>query len=218
MTRVIDLAEFQLGVLVETGTGLGDRVIEAMRLGFPAIHSIELFHDVFSVAHGRIQQAASISPTPSRIMLYQGDSVTSLPAICASVKAGMVDAISGMIVFWLDARPFRLPDGQLLAGSTPYPLLEELRIIRTMFRDSLWTPVILINGISESLAGIQASGMEITLSSVKEIIYSIEAEYSIETVRIASTISEGLPETEDVLIAFPAWFVESRRQYTQPDP
>lgn len=210
MTRILDLAEFQLGFFVETGTGLGHRVVEAMRLGFPLIHSIELDHDVFLSAHDTVRKDTSTIPSPSKVMLYHGDSVSALPFICASIKLDMAYYKGSMVTFWLDARPNQYSVERAPSDVTPYPLFDELLVLRNAFRGSLWTPIILINGFSESLAGIRVNDAQITLDTVKAAIYAIDPDYCFEVVRFRSEIPELIDTSEDVLAAFPAWFAETR--------
>lgn len=209
MTRLLDLSAFQHGVFVETGTGRGDRVLDAIRLGFPVIYSIELFEDVFSAAYETVQQALPSLPTHSSVTLCHGDSHTSLQSLCETAKASLIDAKSGIITFWLDARPARHADGLVSAGSPAYPLLSELAVIRGAFRGALLAPVILVNGITEQLAGLRMQDPAASLTTVQAAILAIDPDYRFEIVRFQSGGAEPADEAEDVLAAFPAWFVDA---------
>lgn len=211
MTRMIDLADFQQGAFVETGTGQGYRVIDAMRHGFPVIYSVELSEEVFASTYATIQQAVPTIPTISHVTLLQGDTIATLPGLCDLVKARQIYALSSIVTFWLDARPLHHPDGRVTAGSPPYPLLDELAILRKAFRGELWVPIILVNGISECLHGIQVGGAPITLAKVEAAIRAIDPDYTFEIGRVRSASPELVAGAEDVLAAYPAWFIEACR-------
>jgi SAM-dependent methyltransferase len=102
--------EFNLDILVETGTYLGDTVY-AMRRVCRNIFSIELSKELAGKARQRFSRNAGIQ-------ILEGDSVVILPQILRSIDTPCL--------FWLDAH---FSEGVTVAGSSPMPILEEVKAI-----------------------------------------------------------------------------------------
>jgi hypothetical protein len=102
--------EFNLDTFVETGTYLGDTVY-AMRHVCNKIFSIELSRDLAKNARMRFSDYANIQ-------ILEGDSTVVLPQILRSIK--------NPCLFWLDAH---YSGGVTVAGSSPTPILEEVKAI-----------------------------------------------------------------------------------------
>lgn len=101
---------FHCGVLIETGTYLGD-MVHAMRRDFKEIHSIELSVDLFEKAKRRFA-------SHSHIHLYNGNSGDILQAILRESHEPCL--------FWLDAH---YSAGITAKGDRDTPIEEELKHI-----------------------------------------------------------------------------------------
>lgn len=102
--------EFNLDTFVETGTYLGDTVY-AMRRACNRIYSIELSKELAKKARRRFSKFTNIQ-------ILEGDSTVILPQILKSIDTPCL--------FWLDAH---FSGGVTVAGSSPMPILEEVRAI-----------------------------------------------------------------------------------------
>jgi hypothetical protein len=102
---------FDLQVLVETGTYLGDTVA-ALRDDFRSIITIEL-------DAGLAQAAARRFQGDGRIKVLEGDSGILLPRV--------LERLQSPALFWLDAHY----SGGVTAGSEANPILRELRCVMT---------------------------------------------------------------------------------------
>ena len=102
--------EFNLNTFVETGTFLGDTVC-AMRCVCEKIFSIELSKELAKKARLRFSRYANIQ-------ILEGDSTVILPHILKSIDTPCL--------FWLDAH---FSGGITVAGSSPTPILDELKAI-----------------------------------------------------------------------------------------
>jgi glycosyltransferase involved in cell wall biosynthesis/SAM-dependent methyltransferase len=98
---------------VETGTALGRGVKAALRAGFKTIYSIEENRELYAFNRTQFKDAAGVH-------ILHGESCKVLPQI--------MSALHGSATFWLDAHR---TGGGLNGGQMPYPLLEELRIIKS---------------------------------------------------------------------------------------
>lgn len=92
------LAHFNLGTLrkrqklaafVETGTGDGAGVMQAVMAGFPVIHSIEIMVELVAAARKKFAAHPGVR-------IHQGDSRVALPAILGALPRQPT-------LFWLDA-------------------------------------------------------------------------------------------------------------------
>jgi len=101
---------FEVGMLVETGTYLGDMAY-AMRRIFRQIITIELSIPLYERAKRRFRKSPNIA-------LYQGDSADMLSRILAN--------ISEPCLFWLDAH---YSAGMTVKGETETPVVRELKAI-----------------------------------------------------------------------------------------
>lgn len=101
---------YNLGVLVETGTYLGDMVF-AMRNQFKRIESIELDESLYCLA------TLQFRPW-SRIRIHQGDSAKVLPKILGTMNSPAL--------FWLDGH---YSGGVTAMGDKDSPILDELSAI-----------------------------------------------------------------------------------------
>jgi hypothetical protein len=101
---------FALRVFVETGTDMGD-MIEAVRLDFDTVYSIELGADRYRNAVTRFAGAPHVT-------ILQGDS--------GEVLATLLPQIEAPCLFWLDAHYSR---GTTARGSVETPIVAELRHI-----------------------------------------------------------------------------------------
>jgi hypothetical protein len=102
--------EFNLDTFVETGTYLGDTVY-AMRRVCKKISSIELSKELAKKARLRFSRYANIQ-------ILEGDSTVILPQILKSIDTPCL--------FWLDAH---FSEGVTVVGSSPTPILEEVKAI-----------------------------------------------------------------------------------------
>jgi len=103
---------FNLRVLVETGTFLGD-MVEALRRDFTKIYSIELDPRLYARARRRFA-------TYQHISIIEGDSGVEL--------AHIVDGLNEPALFWLDGH---YSAGATARGSTESPIWNELQQILT---------------------------------------------------------------------------------------
>jgi hypothetical protein len=99
-----------IGVLVETGTYLGDTVW-ALRGAFRTIHSIELDARLHAFARERLGRL-------DHVHLHHGNS--------AHVLAGLLPAMTERCVFWLDGH---YSGGNTARGPEDTPVKEELALI-----------------------------------------------------------------------------------------
>lgn len=102
--------QFELEVLVETGTYLGD-MVAALRRDFRALYSIELGVEL----HQAARQRFAASP---HVQLLQGDSAEVLPRL--------LEQLPGPALFWLDGH---YSSGVTARGSKDTPVLQELDAI-----------------------------------------------------------------------------------------
>ena len=140
--------EWQLSLLVETGTFLGDTPF-ALRNEFDDIHSIELSPQMYDLARMGLGHLKNVH-------LYKGDSAELLPAIASTLMAPAL--------FWLDGhhcfgkqpvtskhtpildevthlylRPtgrnvILIDDARLFDGTNDYPTIEQLRKLTSHYR------------------------------------------------------------------------------------
>jgi len=102
--------KFNAGILVETGTYLGD-MIEAQRNNFKKIYSIELSEKLFHKAVKRFKAYPHIK-------ILQGDS--------GLILNNLMPDIDNVSIFWLDGH---YSGGMTAMGSKECPVPEELEII-----------------------------------------------------------------------------------------
>lgn len=102
--------QFQLDILVETGTYMGETVF-AMRNKFQRIYSIEL-NPSFA------RRARLIFSSKPHITILQGDSAMLLPEVLSEIDRPCL--------FWLDAH---YSGGNTLRGELNTPIMQELRLI-----------------------------------------------------------------------------------------
>lgn len=102
--------EFKLTTFVETGTYLGD-MIEAQRLNFSQLISIELGHHLFKRASLRFNGY-------SHILILEGDSGKVLPSVLRDLK--------DPAIFFLDGH---YSEGITALGDKECPIYEELKHI-----------------------------------------------------------------------------------------
>lgn len=111
---LVDLFKRHLNpVFIESGTLLGRGVKAALRAGFETIYSIELNPDLYAFNKAQFADQAHVH-------ILRGASPDILPDILASVNTPAT--------FWLDAHR---TGGGLDGGSSPYPIIDELRIIQS---------------------------------------------------------------------------------------
>ena len=103
-------SRYNLDVLVETGTYLGD-MVEAMKYRFKKVYSIELSKDLYEQARQRLSGEANI-------ILLHGDSGIELEKV--------IPLLDGPALFWLDGHFSR---GITAQGSKDTPVFEELNFI-----------------------------------------------------------------------------------------
>lgn len=124
------LAHFHIDVMrkrhglvsfVETGTGAGAAVLQAVKAGFTAIHSVEVVDELVEAARRQFQKVPSVK-------IWRGASREVLPLILKELPAGPA-------LFWLDAH---FPGADYGIGAYDaeqdlarrLPLEEEIAIIR----------------------------------------------------------------------------------------
>jgi len=115
--------KFGYTTLIETGTYLGD-MVDAMKIHFQKIISIELSPSLFKSAKNRFKQDDNIE-------IVQGDSSKLLPKILKKLKEP--------VIFWLDGH---YSSGFTAKGEKECPILEELDAI---FNNNELPNVILID-------------------------------------------------------------------------
>ncbi len=103
-------AEFKLGVLVETGTYMGDMVF-AMKDVFERIHSVELSTEFYRRARSRFSENQTV-------VLWQGDSAVVLPNVISQLHAPTL--------FWLDGH---YSGGVTARAEIDTPVVAEVRAI-----------------------------------------------------------------------------------------
>src|SRR4051812_3513085 len=130
-----DLGEYLTEVFVETGTFQGEGVLKAFHAGFPEIYSIELSEELYRTAEENIREEVARSARQTSTQLYRADTLEALPVICDKIQHKPA-------TFWLDAHTHYFGDGRASYGSRPCPLIEELRIIRAAFNDSINLPIL----------------------------------------------------------------------------
>lgn len=115
---------YNLTVMVETGTFLGD-MVEAMRGAFDRIYSIELSENLYKQAVRRFRGAKNVT-------LIHGDSGDVLGRLLQTGGAGLPE-ISQPTLFWLDAH---YSSGVTARGEEETPIYEELRQILADHRNA----------------------------------------------------------------------------------
>jgi hypothetical protein len=110
-------------IFIETGTYLGD-MVEAQRISFEQIYSIELSADLFSHARERFASYRSIN-------IIHGDS--------GKVLKDLVKTLEARALFWLDGH---YSGGRTAKGDTSCPILAELDAI---FHTNRFNHVILVD-------------------------------------------------------------------------
>jgi glycosyltransferase involved in cell wall biosynthesis len=162
-------------VFVETGTALGRGVKAALRAGFKEIYSIEENQDLWAFNQAQFKDAANVH-------ILQGESRNHLPKILAT--------LDNPATFWLDAH---CTGGGLNGGQAPYPLLEELHIIRDC---TIHSHTLLIDDrrLFESEFGLCET-------KVRDALLAINPDYRLETAdSTPSSIAYG---RNDILVAAP---------------
>jgi len=135
-----ELGEYLTDVFVETGTRHGDNVIQAIHAGFPDIHGIEISRALHDIAKDRIGNELGRVSRRSNVMLYCGHSTVGLEHVCATVQHKRATIL-------LNARAGSGDAKDAAPNGAARPLLDEIRIIRRWFHDSLIPPIVMIGGI-----------------------------------------------------------------------
>ena len=151
--------KYQLDILVETGTYLGD-MVEAQRASFKKIYSIELSEKLFDKAGKRFKEF-------TQIKILHGDS--------GVVLNKLLPEIDKPALFWLDGH---YSGGITAQGNKDCPVPEELNaILKSKFDHViLIDDARLFNGtndyptIDEIKAMIEASGKKFTIETKDDII------------------------------------------------
>ena len=104
--------KYQLNILVETGTYLGD-MVEAQKRYFNKVYSIELSNELYSQAVDRFGQ-------DSNVEIILGDSGQKLKELLEIIKEPAL--------FWLDGH---YSAGFTAKGNLNTPIIEELRTVLT---------------------------------------------------------------------------------------
>lgn len=120
------LSRYLNSVFVETGTFLGDGTAAALQAGFPRVHTIEAYPDLY---HGAVARFVDVP----QVTCHLGSSVERLQEIVAS--------LTEPATFWLDAHTC----GGGTAGAWECSLIGELRIIAHF--SPIKTHVILIDDL-----------------------------------------------------------------------
>jgi hypothetical protein len=100
------------GILIESGSYLGNGIQRFLDLGFHSIYSVELAYHYFEHCLNRF------SDKKDKVHLYYGDSGDKFKDILAS--------ITGQVVFWLDGH---YSEGDTAKGIENSPILRELETI-----------------------------------------------------------------------------------------
>jgi hypothetical protein len=154
--------EFNLKILVETGTYYGD-MVEAQRNNFEKIYSIELSPILFSYVAERFKSKANIE-------LIQGDSGIEIEKIMKRIRQPAL--------FWLDGH---YSAGKTAKGEKDTPILEELECI--LNSDDLGHVIIIDDA---RLFGSDPAYP--SLKSLEKLVYSkrsdVEISISYDSVRI----------------------------------
>ena len=153
--------KFGVGVLVETGTYLGE-MVEAMRPHFREVYSIELSEDL----HERAKKLFAADP---HVHLVRGDSADAMPDILA--------AVSEPCLFWLDGH---YSGGITARGSLDYPIIRELEHIS---RHGVRRHVILIDDARLFDGGTGVPSKEQIVQKLREINPDYRIEESDDVIR-----------------------------------
>jgi len=102
--------KYNCSTLVETGTFMGD-MVEAQRMKFKKVISIELSVELFEKARERFKKINNVA-------IIQGDSGKELPKI--------IEELDGPAMFWLDGH---YSGGITAKGDKESPIFEELNAI-----------------------------------------------------------------------------------------
>jgi hypothetical protein len=158
IVKQMTIAEYQdkykYGVLVETGTYMGD-MVEAQKKRFQKIFSIELGVDLFNNATRRFKKDKNVT-------IVQGDSGKVLPKILSEINEPAI--------FWLDGH---YSAGITAKGEKECPIFEEVDAI---FNSKKFNHILLIDD-ARCFIG---EGDYPTISQLTEYIKSKNEKYQVE--------------------------------------
>ena len=153
------LSQYMNPVLVETGTYQGDGVETALRMGFPKVVSIEVFHDFFLACKNKFA-------ADKRVTILHGDSALAL--------WDAIKDIDDRITFWLDGHAF--PEEEKPLGIKACPLIEELEQIA---RHPIKNHVIMIDDMSSLPKGGVYKNIGFDRKDVEDAVKRIRSDYRI---------------------------------------
>lgn len=170
MSIKFELGEYLTDVFVETGTGHGGNIIQAIHAGFPDIHGIEISPALYENARDEIGKELGRSPRQSNVMLYCGHPTIGLEQVCEKVQHKRATIL-------LNSYTGKSRDVQEAASNgEARPLLDEIRIIRRWFHDSLIPPIVMIGGIKDN-ASPQPGVASPSLGEVVEALLDLCDDY-----------------------------------------
>jgi len=144
-------------VFIETGTAKGEGLQTAIDYGFEQLYSVEANVEVFARASARFIDQPNVQ-------LLLGDGGQVLP--------GLLRYVTEPAVFWLDSH-WSTGEAQLPAGTSPCPLLSELRAIA---EHPIKNHVILIDDIRYFWRGI-LQWNNITVNNILQMVLDINPLY-----------------------------------------
>ena len=165
-----DFAEqFELEVLVETGTYYGD-MVEAMRTHFSQIYSVELSEELYKIAKKRFDNADNVT-------IIHGDSGVELEKLACSMKRATL--------FWLDGH---YSAGVTAKGDKDTPVFEELTHI---FNANLKKYVIIIDDARCFGTDLAYPSLEELSDFIKTNLPNADIEVKYDSIRIIPSKENG---------------------------
>jgi len=159
------LFQYRNDIFVETGTGGGGGIQNALKYGFNEIHSIEIQPKLYELCK-------KLFKNNQNVHLYLGDSLDILPKILSKIEK--------QTTFLLDAHVMKLSE---LQGKVICPVLKELEFIITHSKNKnikhhsiIIDDVKFFNGKTESFGKIK-------LNDIQKSILDVDPTYVIKTYR-----------------------------------
>lgn len=158
------LSEYPNNIFVETGSGIGSGIDNAIKYGFKQIHSIEIEEKYYNICVQKYKKNTAVK-------LYLGDSVKVLPDI--------LKTINEKTTFLLDAH---VSDATQKHGETICPVLLELRSIIYHSKQLGIKHSILIDDLKCFTGKFEPFG-NIKLEDIKTTILDIDSTYAVKYYR-----------------------------------
>ena len=146
-------------IFVETGSGSGGGIDNALKYGFKEIHSIEINKQLYQYCLRKYKGNIKVN-------LYCGDSIEILPKILAKIDK--------KTTFLLDAH---VMDVSTLHGKIICPVLEEIKMIITHAQSLKIKHSILVDDVKFFNGKVKAFGC-IRVEDIKDVVDSIDSTYA----------------------------------------